>query len=122
MKRKVKLNKIEWNVVITSLLRSERESITESFQEMYRKTREKIEGQLYPTELCRLGHGKLYRLKEDFEDIIYGKIPKGTVLKFDCVNLGFAKFEVKALGQSFQIAIPPKIAFKILEEEKEAKS
>jgi hypothetical protein len=121
MKRKIKLNKIEWNVVITSLLRSERESITESFQEMYRKTREKIESQLYPTELCRLEHGKLYRLKKDFEDIIYGKFSEGTVLKFDCVNLGFAKFEVKALGQSFQIAIPLKIAFKILEEEKEAK-
>jgi hypothetical protein len=66
-------------------------------------------------ELCKLEHGKLYRLKEDFEDIIYGKISKGTVLKFDCVNLGFAKFEVNVLGQSFYIAIPPKIAFKILE-------
>jgi hypothetical protein len=47
MKRKVKLNKYEWNTVITSLLRSERESITEPFQEMYAKTREKIENQLY---------------------------------------------------------------------------
>jgi hypothetical protein len=47
MKRKVKLTKYEWDTVITSLLRSERESITEPFQEMYRKTREKIENQLF---------------------------------------------------------------------------
>ena len=47
MKRKVKLNKYEWNTVIIALFRAEKESASEPYKAMYRKAKEKIETQLY---------------------------------------------------------------------------
>jgi len=57
-------------------------------------------------------NGKKYRLKQDYSDLIYGLVPKGTMLVFEGKNLGYAKFNWK--GKS--IAIRPKQAFKIMEE------
>jgi hypothetical protein len=55
-----------------------------------------------------------YRLVEDFNDVIYGLILKGTILRFDGSNLGYARFILSEKGIS--IAMKPKTAFRIIEE------
>jgi len=59
--------------------------------------------------------GKKYVLTEDYEDIIHGNVPKGSVLTFTAPNLGYAKFYYR----NKHIAIKPKKAFKILKEQEE---
>ena len=77
-------------------------------------------------KLNKFVHGKLYRFKEDYYykqpyPLKSGIIPKGTIVMFDCPNLGFARFifqDIK-LTEKFEnssISLKPKIAFKILEE------
>ena len=64
----------------------------------------------------RFVRGRKYRLTKDFNDIIYGKIPVGTICVFECPNLGYAKFR---LEDGRDIAVKPKLAFKIFEEASE---
>jgi protein gp37 len=63
----------------------------------------------------RFEAGKLYRLCEDYEDLLHGKIPEGTILRFKAPNLGFASFVIKD-SPRINVGIKPKIAFRILEE------
>jgi len=61
----------------------------------------------------KFSFGKKYKLIEDFNDIVFGLIKKGTVLTFVGPNLGYAKFR---MGWK-DIGIKPKQAFKIMKED-----
>ena len=63
-------------------------------------------------QLTKFTCNKKYRLLRDYTDIIYGVVFKGTTLTFIGPNLGYAKFR---LGWK-DIAVEPKLAFKIFED------
>ena len=77
-------------------------------------------------KLRKFIHNKLYRFKEDYYykqpyPLKSGLIPKGTVVRFDCPNLGFARFtfqDIKLVEKfnDYAVSLKPKEAFRVLEE------
>ena len=67
-------------------------------------------------KITKFQHGKKYRLLTDFNDEIYGIVPKDSVLTFLYPNLGYAKFRYNGNN----IAVHPKLAFEIFEEENQS--
>jgi len=56
--------------------------------------------------------GERYRLTQDYVDVIYGLVKKGTILIYTGKNLGYAKFQ---LPNKNEIAVKPRLAFNIFE-------
>jgi hypothetical protein len=55
---------------------------------------------------------KKYKLKQDFVDTIYGKIPQGMVVTFICITTGIAKFK---MPNGKHIGVPEKTALSVME-------